>query len=347
MTSHSPFFSVLCATFNQAQFLVDMLESVKGQTCSDFELIVVDDGSTDDTPAVLNKWLQDQDSDLRCRVKIVRQQQSGQSAAWEEGFAVSSGQWICFLDSDDAFLSHKLGTIADVIRESPGVGMIQHPMIVIDEHGVPTGDIRPQSAALSSGDLRAQMRIDGRHVAPGASALVIARQTMERLVPMPTKQYRFAADAYLSFGATATAPILSVAEPLSQYRMQPGGQYLKRMLSAEGLVRQVDFQRTIAAHFGLEDASRRNSFFCRNVLAARRFNRHPGSFGALRDLLRATAQDHHFSFPKRAALITAWTVSALLPRFLFIKFWNTFQMRQTGWTRIASSANQTAKPLTP
>jgi glycosyltransferase involved in cell wall biosynthesis len=336
-----PTFSILCATYNHAEYLRDMLNSVEQQTWMDYELVVVDDGSKDDTPEVLRTWLETQNDEMRSRTKVLRTEQSGQSAAWEAGFAITSGRWICFLDSDDTFLPHKLETLAKVIDGHPGIGMIQHPLIVVDRFGIPTGDLRPQSAALSSGDLRAQMRHDGRHVAPGASGLAVDRDTMNRLVPMPTKGFRFAADWYISFGAIATAPVLALPQPLARYRMQPDGQYMKRMLNAEGLLRQVEFQETIARHFGLLDATRRNSFFCRNVYAARRFNGVPGAWSALKDLVRATARDQHFSVQRRAALLGIWIGSAVLPRALFVRFWRAFQMRQTGWNRITVRPQRT------
>lgn len=336
-------FSIICSTFNQADFLPSMLESVKVQTCTDYELIVIDDGSTDTTPNILHTWIRAQPAEMKSRIKTLRTDQTGQSTAWEEGFALSSGRWICFLDSDDIFMPGKLETLAKVVDAHPEVGLIQHPLLVIDEFGNKTGDIRPQSATLSTGDLRSQMLHDGRHVAPGASGLAVSRETMQSLLPMPTKAFRFAADFYISFGATATVPIVALHEALALYRMQPGGQYLKRMLDGAGLVKQVEFQRIIADRFGLLDATRRNSFFCRNVYACRRFNGLPGTQKAFVDLLLATAHDTNFSKRRRMALITFWAISGVLPRQLFKRFWRAFQIRQTGWNRIAGGSPSSRK----
>lgn len=327
-------FSILCATHNQVEFLADMLESVAAQTRDDYELVIVDDGSTDGTRDFLVEWQRSTASPSPDRVTVLHTAQGGQSAAYEAGFAHTRGEWICLLDSDDTFLPHKLETIAQAVEGHSEVGMVQHPLLVVDVHGSPTGDLRPQAATLSNGDLRDHMALDARHVAPGASGLVFRRETFAAMTPLATKEFRFAADAYLSFGAVALAPVLALPHPLARYRMQPGGQYVKRMLSADGLLLQVAFQDAVAAHFGLTEAAQRNSFFCRNVYAAKRYNGQPGSRVALARLLKATAHDRHFSARRKVGLMAVWCIMALLPRPLFVRAWRAFQMRQTGWRRI-------------
>ncbi|WP_380258934.1 glycosyltransferase [Kineococcus sp. GCM10028916] len=330
-------FSILCATHDQADFLPDMLSSVLNQTREDWELVIVDDGSTDGTGEVLRSWRAALPPRVRERITVVRTEQGGQSAAYELGFERTRGQWICLLDSDDAFQPHKLETVAQAVCGRDDIGLVQHPLIVIDAAGRPTGEMRPQAASLSSGDLRHEMRRDARHVAPGASGLVVRRSVFERLVPFPTKAFRFAADAYISFGATALVPVLSLNHPLALYRMQPGGQYLRRMLDADGLAQQVTFQEVVAAHFGLSDAARRNSFFCRNAYAADRLGGGHERWELLARLLRATAGDRHFSRSRKVVLMGIWTFSAMLPRPGFARLWRSFQMRQTGWRRILAT----------
>lgn len=328
-----PLFSILCATHNQAKFLGAMLDSVIAQTRTDFELVIVNDGSTDDTRIVLDNWL-DANRVFGMKTRVLTTPQGGQSAAYEVGFASTTGDWICLLDSDDRFLPHKLETVAQIMASNSRAGFIQHPLIVIDSAGVPTGAIRPQSAALSSGDIRAQMKLNARHVSPGASGLVIRRDVFKQMVPFATKRFRFAADAYLSFGASSLTPVIAVPHPLAQYRMQAGGQYLRRMLSGSGLREQVDFQNTVASRFGLQAAAHRNSFFARNVYAAARFDRDPTWSFHWRNLLRATVSDAHFNRRRRILLCSFWFISGLVPRRTFEAIWRMFQVRQTGWNRI-------------
>lgn len=333
----SPMFTILCATYQQGAYIADMLSSVEAQTCQDYELVVVDDGSTDATGEVLASWYDTASPSLQQRVQLVRTANAGQNAAFEHGLTLAKGRWICLLDSDDRFAPDKLARLARAVVEHPEVGMIMHPLRVIDQDGRATGSIRPQGASLSNGDLRAQMRRTARHSAPGASGLVFRRDVMERMFPTPTKRFRFAADAYLSFGAACLAPVAALDEPLADYRMQPGGQYLIRMLSAAGIRQQVEFQRVVAEHFGVAQAIRHNSFFARNSYAAICLDPTAGSrLPAFAALLRATASDPYFDTRQKTVLMGFWLLTLLAGRRGFPYLWEWFQRRQTGWDKIST-----------
>jgi glycosyltransferase involved in cell wall biosynthesis len=95
-----PHISVIIPTFDRAWVLGCAIDSVLDQTVSDFELIVVDDGSTDRTPALLAGYGD--------RLHVIRQANSGVSAARNAGIAASRGSLVAFLDSDDRWLPEKL-----------------------------------------------------------------------------------------------------------------------------------------------------------------------------------------------------------------------------------------------
>jgi glycosyltransferase involved in cell wall biosynthesis len=92
----NPFFSIIIPTFNRAHFIQNAIITVLNQSFEDFELIVVDDGSTDVTREVINSF---NDS----RIKYFYQENKERSAARNNGISKSSGQYICFLDSDDGY----------------------------------------------------------------------------------------------------------------------------------------------------------------------------------------------------------------------------------------------------
>ncbi len=94
--------SVIIPTFNRGPLLLRAIHSVLNQSYKNFELIVVDDGSTDDTEALLNPFINNQ------TLKYFKQENSGVAAARNLGAKNSSGAWIAFLDSDDEWLPHKL-----------------------------------------------------------------------------------------------------------------------------------------------------------------------------------------------------------------------------------------------
>ena len=98
----APLVSVVIPTYNRAAFVVKAVESVLNQTFTDYELIVVDDGSTDSTRALLNEY--------RDKITYIGRRNSGVSAARNAGVAVASGQWLAFLDSDDEWKPEYLQT---------------------------------------------------------------------------------------------------------------------------------------------------------------------------------------------------------------------------------------------
>lgn len=104
-----PLFSVIIPTFNRVEFLRQTLESVWRQTFSDFEVIVVDDGSTDETGA----WL----SEVASKVNLITQQQAGPGVARNKGAEHARGEYLAFLDSDDLWFPWTLATVAELIAK--------------------------------------------------------------------------------------------------------------------------------------------------------------------------------------------------------------------------------------
>lgn len=103
-----PLVSVIIPTFNRGWIVKDAIESVLAQDFTDFELIAVDDGSTDNTSEILGEF----ESDIR----VIRQTNRGVSAARNRGIQASVGRWIAFLDSDDLWLPQKLSHQVDFFR---------------------------------------------------------------------------------------------------------------------------------------------------------------------------------------------------------------------------------------
>ncbi len=107
--------SVVIATFNHARFLPAALDSALAQTLAGVEVIVVDDGSTDDTPAVLSRYAR--------RVRVIRQANRGLAAARNAGLAVARGTYVSFLDADDVVMPTKLAEqMALLEAAAPTVG---------------------------------------------------------------------------------------------------------------------------------------------------------------------------------------------------------------------------------
>lgn len=100
MTEESPFVSIILPTFNRADVISRAIESVLNQTYSAYELIIVDDGSTDKTVELVSQY--------GSGIRYIKQSNSGVSAARNAGIRASTGQYIAFIDSDDAWMADKL-----------------------------------------------------------------------------------------------------------------------------------------------------------------------------------------------------------------------------------------------
>lgn len=115
MTSFSV--SVIIPTYNRGWIVRDAIDSALGQTYADFELVVVDDGSTDRTPQILDAYGE--------RLRVVRQTNRGVSAARNRGIGASSGPLIALLDSDDIWLPGKLSVQVDFFKKNPAALICQ------------------------------------------------------------------------------------------------------------------------------------------------------------------------------------------------------------------------------
>jgi glycosyltransferase involved in cell wall biosynthesis len=108
MQTRTPLFSIVIPLYNRAHQITSTIRSVLSQTCQDFEIIVVDDGSTDNPQPIVASFDDN-------RIHYIRQENSGGSAARNTGVKNAAGEYIAFLDSDDTFLPHKLETIKQLI----------------------------------------------------------------------------------------------------------------------------------------------------------------------------------------------------------------------------------------
>jgi glycosyltransferase involved in cell wall biosynthesis len=115
-----PFFTIIIPTYNRADFLKIALGSVLSQTFRDWELIIIDDGSTDSTKAFVETCTRSQVTSHKSqeRIKYVYQENKGPAAARNRGLRAAQGEYICFLDSDDRFFRNKLQITADYIQRN-------------------------------------------------------------------------------------------------------------------------------------------------------------------------------------------------------------------------------------
>ena len=119
--------SVVIPSYNRAYIVAQAIESVLGQSYPNVEVVVIDDGSTDDTRRVVTAFDD--------RVRYIYQPNAGIAVARNSGIAAARGEFVAFLDSDDVWLPWKLEAQLAVLRQRPEVGMIWTDMTAVDESG--------------------------------------------------------------------------------------------------------------------------------------------------------------------------------------------------------------------
>lgn len=124
----TPLFSVLVPTYNQAHFLPDALESLLAQTYQNWEAIVVNDGSTDETANVLAEYAKRDH-----RIRVFHKRNGGVGSALNEALRHAHGQWICWLSSDDKFLPNKLDVHLKAIEEYPDIHFFHTNFYLLEE----------------------------------------------------------------------------------------------------------------------------------------------------------------------------------------------------------------------
>jgi glycosyltransferase involved in cell wall biosynthesis len=161
--------SVVIPVFNGANFVARAIESVLGQTLEDFELIVVDDGSTDSTSEVVKSF-----SDPRLR--YLRQRNQGPSVARNTGIRASTAEWIGFLDGDDYWLPTKLEAQLERARLQPDAGLVYAAGIYCTPEGATIADM----PATVEGELLGELLLDNC-LAGSTSSAIVRRDVFDRI----------------------------------------------------------------------------------------------------------------------------------------------------------------------
>lgn len=131
-----PLISVITPVYNHGHYLTEALKSVVNQTYKNLEIIIVDDGSTDDTPEVC-KTLVGMDP----RIKVITQLNKGPSAARNKAIAASHGDFICLFDADDVLFPNRIATQYEVLEKNPGIDLVYTAIIMVDNKGHPCGEL--------------------------------------------------------------------------------------------------------------------------------------------------------------------------------------------------------------
>jgi glycosyltransferase involved in cell wall biosynthesis len=207
-----PILSVLINTFNHEQYIEQTIVSAIEQDFppADFEILVVDDGSTDRTPEIVGKFGQ--------HVRLLRKKNGGQASAFNAALPEVRGELVAFLDGDDWWLPGKLAAVTTALEQNPGIAGVGHGYYEFNEA---TGESKLRKAPqplfvdLSTPEAARKCWLDLTYV--HMAAFTVRRSVLDECLPIP-ETLIFDADAPIAMAAMAHGALL-LDQPLFYYRI--------------------------------------------------------------------------------------------------------------------------------
>lgn len=209
-----PLVSVVTASYNMGRYVGLAVDSVLAQDYPALEIIVVDDGSTDDTSAVLSRYRDDP------RVKLIFQENAGQTVAKNRGVQAARGEYIAFCDADNLWLPNKLSRQIELFNEHNDIAVVYGDISLIDADGQP---LPTTQAKRYSGKITGRLLIDNFVT---FNTAVVSRKVMTAVGGFD-ESLRMGIDYDLWLRISVKHTFHYIAEPLVRYRIW-GGQMSNR-----------------------------------------------------------------------------------------------------------------------
>jgi len=211
-----PCVSVIIPTYNRRDYVQEAIDSVLAQTHTDYEIIVVDDGSTDGTGEALRARYGD-------RIRYVWQENQGESVARNRGIEMAQGEYVAFLDSDDLWLPEKLEKEVPVLEASHDAVLVFTPAWPVDAGGQRLSDI-----AISGGIDRNKLTLEAlcmeNALGSAGSTALVRRGSLERVGGFD-RSIRYSEDWDLWLRLRQRGCFAFVQEPLAHIRQHAGSQF--------------------------------------------------------------------------------------------------------------------------
>ncbi|HEU5077954.1 MAG TPA: glycosyltransferase [Opitutaceae bacterium] len=264
--------SVLINNYNNARYIKACVDSVLAQTVPADEVVVYDDGSTDESLSILREYGD--------RIRLIegvhdhtRKSRASQSNAVYQGFLVARGEWMFLLDGDDLFDPRKIERVREAVGSRTDVSLVQSPCLIVDEHGRATGkylDARFHQAGLRE---RMFQENDVDFYYP-TSAMVVRREAMAQIMPLDmTVCPELACDTRIAMCMPLLGEVVTLSEPLAVWRRHSTS-YISslessRWFQAKQTYRRISVFNTYADKFRVPHLRLwKNRRFLRQVIGA-------------------------------------------------------------------------------
>lgn len=286
--------TVVIPAYNAAWCVGRAIDSVLAQSWSDYELIVIDDGSTDGTAEVLAAY--------GSRLRVVRQANAGLSAARNAGITAAAGEWVAFLDADDWWLPEKLAAQMALIAREPDIGFCSTSARIVSPDGE---HLELWSDGGLHGNILADLFGANAGVAGSGSAVLARRDLLTRCGGFDTT-LRSVEDIDMWMRLAAISEYACVPEALACILRAPGSMSRNREIMRESALRVMKKNRALLP------ASMQGGFW-RGCVAgvltdyAKWRYREGARSGALRDL----AQAMHLAPLSRGRLVASLALAMM------------------------------------
>jgi glycosyltransferase involved in cell wall biosynthesis len=240
-----PVVSIVMPAFNRERFVAAAIDSVLSQTFTDWELLIIDDGSSDETPAIAGRYVERDGS----RIHLIRQPNRGVTVARNTAIRRARGRYIAFLDSDDLWMPAKLDRQLAAFDAHPDAAFIYTGYVLMNEDGTPRRTVRPDRRW--QGDIHRRLWLEDNEIL--GPTVMVATAMLSR-VGLFDEALKGAENLDLRLKLSKLGPVFYVDDVLYRYRKHPD------TLTSQAELMDAQQLRLIEAHFGgrpLDSAERR------------------------------------------------------------------------------------------
>lgn len=231
-----PVVSIVIPAYNSAKYIRETLDACLAQTHPNIEIIVIDDGSTDNTREIVATY---------DTVRLIQQANQGPAIARNRGISEAQSDYIQFCDSDDVLHPNKIERCLALLLENPASAIAYSQMQAVDERGIPIDNMPlvPDTAFFVADNLFCT--ILSANGSPIQTSTILARKSALMDVGMyrADPNYYCAEDWDLLLRLADKYDFVGIAEPLVKYRVREGALTTKPILMAEGRLKTIQYAR--------------------------------------------------------------------------------------------------------
>jgi len=213
ITNPKPLVTALINNYNYGRFLAEAIDSALAQTWQNLEVLVVDDGSTDNSREVLERYDD--------KIRVIYKENGGQASAFNAGIREAKGEILCFLDSDDIWHSNKVEQVVAKYQEGH-FGLVCHDLYEVDANRNRVNEFlqsQTNNTPLCSGNLLKVLQKTIKWMFSATSGMSLPTKLALEIIPLPENDWRISADAPLALASICHAPAGVIQEALGEYRL--------------------------------------------------------------------------------------------------------------------------------